>query len=177
MRAAAAGDQRAWHELVDEFGGLIWRVARAHRLSPTDAADVSQATWMRLVEHLDAVHDPARVGAWLVTVARRESIARLRARQPLPVGDELPERPGDDAPPCAALLAQERDRALAAALADVPARDRMLLSMLMADPAPTYAEIGAALGMPIGSIGPTRARALERLRRVARRHGICDADW
>jgi RNA polymerase sigma factor (sigma-70 family) len=175
VRRAAEGDQRAWDELIEEFGGLVWGVARACRLSHADAAEVSQITWMLLVENLDRLHDPARVGAWLATTARRQCIHRLRhASRVVLQADVSSEEVSESPTPGAALLANERDRALCAALAALPDRDRRLLRMLMADPAPSYAEISAALDMPIGSIGPTRARALERLRREARRHGLSD---
>lgn len=172
---AAAGDEHAWQGLVDELGGLVWAVTRAHRLGDADAGDVAQTTWLRLVEHLDRLDDPARVGAWLATTARRECLGVLRrSARTVPHGDELPE-PADDAPTHdAALLTQERDATLWRAFARLGERDRALLRILMADPAPSYEEIGAALGMPIGSIGPTRARALQRLRREVERLGLTD---
>lgn len=173
VECAAAGDERAWHRLVDQFGGLVWAVTRAHRLGDGDAADVVQCTWLRLVEHLGRLEEPARVGAWLATTARRECLRVLRGSARLvPYGDELPE-PADDAPAHhATLLTRERDVTLWTAFACLCERDRALLRMLMADPAPSYEEIGAALEMPIGSIGPTRARALGRLRREVERLGL-----
>ncbi|MDQ3849044.1 MAG: sigma-70 family RNA polymerase sigma factor [Actinomycetota bacterium] len=177
VHGAAAGDQRAWDELVEEFGGLVWSIARAHGLNDADAADVSQVTWLRLVEHLDRLHDPARVGAWLATTARRQCLQVCRTAAPIPAGDDLPDQVSDAPAPGATLLARERDLALTSALARLPVRDRRLLRMLAADPAPSYAEVSAALGMPHGSIGPTRARALERLRREARREGLSAPEW
>src|SRR4051794_4119543 len=111
VRAAAEGDRDAWDALVDRYNGLVWSVARSHRLSTVDASDVVQTTWLRLVEHLGRLQDPERVGAWLATTARRESLRTLRhsARQ-VPT-DEVPETPVD-ARPDAALLLEERDRAL-----------------------------------------------------------------
>ncbi|HEV2753269.1 MAG TPA: sigma-70 family RNA polymerase sigma factor, partial [Solirubrobacteraceae bacterium] len=160
---------------VDELGGLVWAVTRAHRLGDADAADVAQTTWLRLVEHLDRLDDPARVGAWLATTARRECLRVLRrCAQLVPHCDDLPEPADDAAAHDSALLAQERDAALWAAFAGLGDRDRSLLRMLMADPAPSYEEIGAALGMPIGSIGPTRARALQRLRGAVECLGLTD---
>ena len=174
VHRATEGDPRAWHELVEEFSGLVWGVARSFRLSDADAAEVSQITWLRLVENLDRLHEPARVGAWLATTARRESIQQLRRISRVIPDDDLLERVDESAAPDAALLANERDRALWSAMARIPARDRRLLRMLIVDPALSYEEISAALQMPIGSIGPTRARALQRLRREARRHGLRD---
>ena len=165
---AAAGDEFAWYALVRRFDGLVWSVTRGHRLSDDDAADVVQTVWMRLFEHLDRLRDPARVGVWLATTARHEcQLVRRPARLVLvPSGDELPERADEDAPGHdATLLRRERDAALWASVSRLSERDQALLRLLVSDLAPSYEEIGASLEMPIGSIGPTRARALERLRR------------
>jgi RNA polymerase sigma factor (sigma-70 family) len=157
-------DERAWAELVSRYAGLVWSVARAHRLGEADAADVAQATWMSLLEHIDDVREPAAVGGWIATTARRECLRVLRCGERVVVSAEVPEQAADAAELDAALLTSERDRALWTALRRLGARDQALLRMLAAEPAPSYEEIGAALGMPIGSIGPTRARALARLR-------------
>ena len=169
VRAAAAGDQAAWTALVERFSGLVWAVARAHRLGRADAADVSQTTWMRLVEHLDDIRDPERVGAWLSTTARHECLRVIRkSGRAVPTelhDDQLPDtgvEVGADLD--ARLDAARSEEALWAAFERLPERGRALLRVLMADPAPSYAEAAAALGMPIGSLGPTRARCLERLR-------------
>lgn len=169
---AAAGDQRAWDALVSEFSGLVWAVARAHRLSEADAADVSQATWVRLFEHLDRITDPTRVGAWLATTTRRECLRVLRgAQRQVLFGDELPYREPSEASAEAALITAERDVALRRCFGRLKDSDQALLRLLMAEPRPAYEEISAALDMPIGSIGPTRARALERLRKELDREG------
>lgn len=166
VAGAAAGDQRAWNGLVQQFGGMVWAVARAHRLRDADAADVSQTTWLRLFEHLDQVKDPARVGAWLATTARRECLRILReSERRLLYGDDAPEHESSDISPGEALLLSERDEALRLGFSRLRPSDQALLRLLMADPRPPYDEIAAALDMPIGSIGPTRQRALERLRR------------
>jgi RNA polymerase sigma factor (sigma-70 family) len=137
---------------------------------------VVQTTWLRLVEHLDRLQDPSRVGAWLATTARRECLRVLRdsARQ-VPT-EELPETPVN-AELDAALLAAERDRALWQAFGGLSERCQALLRILVADPPPSYEEIGAALDMPIGSIGPTRARCLERLRGLAETAGVTRGAW
>jgi RNA polymerase sigma factor (sigma-70 family) len=176
FQRAAAGDRHAWDELVAEYGGLVWGVARAFGLNDADAADVSQNTWLRLFVHLDRIRNPARVGAWLATTARRECIQLRRAARDIPRGDALPEQVSEGPAPIEALLADERDLALWSALEDLPLRDRRLLRLLMSEPAPSYVEISAALRMPCGSIGPTRARALERLRRAAVRRGLTAAE-
>lgn len=166
VSSAAAGDQRAWNSLVQQFGGMVWAVARAHRLRDADAADVSQATWLRLLENLGRLKDPARVGAWLATTARRECLRVLReSERRLLYGDDAPEHESPDMPPDSAVLLSERDDALRRSFDRLRPSDQALLRLLMADPRPPYEEISAALEMPIGSIGPTRQRALERLRR------------
>ncbi len=171
--AANAGDQVAWDAIVDRFNGLVWSTTRAHRLSAADAADVVQTTWLRLVEHLDRIRDPERLGAWLATTARHESLRliRLHGRE-LPTDDaDALDSPGDDGVDHA-LLTAERDTALARALSTIGERCRALLRMLSAPEPPSYEEIGAALGMPIGAIGPTRARCLDKLRRSPALAGI-----
>jgi RNA polymerase sigma factor (sigma-70 family) len=173
VRDAAAGDQAAWDRLVERFNGLVWAVARAHRLAGADASDVVQTTWLRLVEHLDRLQDPERVGAWLATTARRECLRTLRlSARVLPTETELLPDPGSDAPLGAALLAEERDRALWEAFGGLSERCQALLRLLVADPPPSYEDVGAALDMPIGSIGPTRQRCLERLRGLAETAGV-----
>jgi RNA polymerase sigma factor (sigma-70 family) len=171
--AAAAGDQDAWNALVARFNGLVWAVARAHRLARADADDVVQTTWLRLVEHLERLDDPERVGAWLATTARRESLKALRgaARQVPAPPDEIPA-PVLDTGLDAGLLASERDQALWRAFGGLDPVCQALLRMLVADPAPSYEEISEALERPIGSIGPTRARCLEKLRLRAAAGGL-----
>ncbi|HTX08179.1 MAG TPA: sigma-70 family RNA polymerase sigma factor [Solirubrobacteraceae bacterium] len=168
---AAGGEEPAWNALVEEFSGLVWAIARAHRLGEADAADVAQLTWLRLVEHLRDLHDPGRVGSWLATTARRESLRLLHlARRNLPSDNQdLFDGESTDRPPDSGLLAAERNRALRRSLSRLQPRDRMLLGLLTSSQDFTYAEIAAALDMPIGSIGPTRARALGRLRRELER--------
>jgi DNA-directed RNA polymerase specialized sigma24 family protein len=93
---APDGDEAAWNALVDEFGGLVWATTRAHRLNTADAADVFQITWIRLVENLDHIQDPAHVSEWLATTARRESLSLLRRSTRLIArADELPDLPSD----------------------------------------------------------------------------------
>ena len=176
VRWAGDGDRAAWNEIVDRYAGIVWAIARRHRLSAADAADVSQTTWLRLVEHLDRIENPERIGAWLATTARHESlrVLRLAGRQIPALDDDFVELAdaGAETRVDAALLTDERDRELRELVAALPARDQLLLQLLSHDAQPSYAEIGAALGMPTGSIGPTRARCLERLRRVAATRGI-----
>ena len=165
LGAAAGGDEGAWGELVDRFTGLVWATARAHRLSAADAADVVQTTWLRLVEHLDRIRDPAGLGGWLATTARHECLRVLRLQgRMVPTGEPDFAQPTADDELDARLLERERDSLLWRAFAGLSERCQALLRLVASPLEPSYAEIGAALGMPIGAIGPTRARCLDRLR-------------
>lgn len=173
--AAAAGDSGAWEALVHRFASTVWAVARAHRLNTADAADVSQTTWMRLVENLDRIQQPDRVGAWLATTARRESLRLLRlgGRQ-IPAGedmDTLPDARSLEGPEHNVAV-RDRARLINNLTAKLPTKSRLLLHLLSADSPLSYKEISDTLDMPIGSIGPTRARALEHLRRLAVQAGL-----
>ena len=165
VRAAAAGDQAAWNELVERYQGLVLATARSYRLSRADAADVAQTTWLRLVENLDRIREPEHLGAWLATTARRESFRHLRLHGRELASDEtdLFEAPVDD-PLEVALLAEERDVALWHAFARLSERCQTLLRLLVSEDEPSYEAIGEALGMPVGAIGPTRMRCLDKLR-------------
>jgi RNA polymerase sigma factor (sigma-70 family) len=170
VKAASAGDHGAWNELVDRFASTVWAIARAHRLNAADAADVSQTTWLRLLEHLDRIEQPERVGAWLATTARRESLHVLRvAGRQIPNGDDfdvLPDAAASVAPD-RGLIRSERAELVTELVAKLPVRSQLLLRLLSADSPLSYRDISEALSMPIGSIGPTRARALEQLRKFA----------
>lgn len=168
VERARKGDQAAWDAIVVRHGNRVWAVARAHRLNSADAEDVYQVTFLRLVTHIDTIRDPTRVGAWLATTARHECLRILRrAGRAVPSSDdEVLDSPDPLLPPVdATLLADERQVALREALARLSEPCQRLLRVLMADPEPTYEEVGLALGMPIGSIGPTRGRCLKHLRR------------
>jgi RNA polymerase sigma factor (sigma-70 family) len=163
-----SGDQAAWTALTDRYSSLLWSVARGMRLSHADAADAVQTTWLRLVESLDNLREPERLGAWLATTIRREALATLRRSvrsrpSGLPAWEDIPA--GGD-PLDAALLREERDVALWQAFGRLSPRCQALLRVLIADPAPSYAEVAAALDIPVGSIGPTRQRCLGVLRTV-----------
>jgi RNA polymerase sigma factor (sigma-70 family) len=166
VAAAAAGDSAAWAALVDRYTGLLWSVARGFRLDQADAADVVQTAWLRLVEHLERLHDPEHVGAWLATTVRRECLRQLRrsGRERATESTDLDTVDLTAEPLDAALLRDESMAELSHALNRMPDPCRRLLRVLMADPPPSYDEVSAALDMPVGSIGPTRGRCLNRLR-------------
>jgi RNA polymerase sigma factor (sigma-70 family) len=173
LRSAARRDNDAWRQLVERFGPRIRSVARYEGLSPRDAEDVVQSTWLELLKSTGTVRDPAKLGAWLYTTARRESLrVAIAGRRAKPVEEEVlvnAQVTGDLTPLAAPeasgrLEAEQRRAALTRALGTLTPRQRELMHMLMIDPAPSYAEISVKLDMPVGSIGPTRARCLERLR-------------
>lgn len=173
VAAAAAGDQSAWDRLVARYVPLVISVASRYRLADDDVADVSQTVWLRLVQHLGALREPQALPGWLVTTTRNECFRVLRSHQRVSPFDPLTESPADQADLRDGtaididndLLSAERRTALLAAFAELPDHHRELLLLLLADPPPSYAEISTRLGIPIGGIGPTRARAVERLRR------------
>ncbi len=178
VRRAAAGDKDAWDGLVTSFGRLVWSIAAAHRLGPADSAEVSQTTWLRLVENLDRISQPERLGGWLATTARRESLRLLRLRgREFPTDDESRldlDAVGHAPTPESLTMDRDRDRRLWHAFAALPENCRVLLHMVIVV-GPPYAEVAQALDMPIGSIGPTRARCLERLRRLLAAGGTTSA--
>ncbi|MGH3415589.1 MAG: RNA polymerase sigma factor [Actinocrinis sp.] len=163
---ATGGEQKAWDQLVARFSRLVWSVARGFRLPDADAADVYQTTWLRLVEHLRSINDADRLAGWLATTARREAISVLRKRdREVPVFETPDEEDGDEEqdPERRTIVADEY-RELWIAFAGLSEKCRGLLRVLAVSPLENYAQIGAALRMPVGSIGPTRARCLDRLR-------------
>lgn len=167
VRDAISGSQAAWDELVERFSGLVWGIARAHGLDHSDSSDVSQTVWLRLAEHIGRLRDPERVGGWLAVTARNESqrVARQRSHQ-VPVSNEhlvaLPDP--TRVSPDHELLAAEEATLLWNAFERIPNPCRTLLRMLMSDPPPSYSIVSETLGMPVGSIGPRRARCLNHLR-------------
>ncbi|RLV50006.1 sigma-70 family RNA polymerase sigma factor [Nocardioides mangrovicus] len=167
--AARAGDESAWDALVERFLPLVCGTIARVGLRGAEADDVNQTVWLRLVEHLDGVREPAALPGWLATTARRESVrVRHSDRRAVPVDlSSGPEVVADGPDVDAELLRAERGRALREALDQLPEDRRRLLLLLIEDPPRAYAEVSALLGIPIGTIGPTRARALEQLRNAA----------
>jgi len=168
VRQASRGDRSAWERLVDQYSRLLWATTRDFRLAENDAADVVQGTWLRLLEHIDRIEYPERIGSWLATTARHECLRHLAAGKRVMVvqddHDAFSEAVGHQPDVDERLLAEERAQAVRAAVSTLPSRSQQLLELLMADPPVSYTEISDQLGVPIGSIGPTRGRCLERLR-------------
>lgn len=163
VQAAAAGDEHAWRRIVDRFHRLIWATARASGLADADAADVCQTTWLRLAENLDRITEPAALPGWLVTTTRREA-ARVSKRTRRPVPPRLVGRLDlDDDSAYERLERAERLHEVRSAFRRLGERCRTLLALLTADDACSYDEISRQVGIPIGSIGPTRRRCLTKL--------------
>ncbi|GIF22130.1 hypothetical protein Ate02nite_48600 [Paractinoplanes tereljensis] len=175
VREARCGDHHAWDELVHRYSPLLTGVCFRLRLSTAEAEDVAQAVWLRLVEHIAEIREPDSLPSWLATTARREGFRLMAARRRTVPHDPADTKLLSDAThenPDEQLIRSERRDALLAGFAELPLKQRLLLQLLAHDPPLTYADISARTGIPIGSIGPTRARALERLRRTEpiRRH-------
>jgi len=143
---AGNGDKQAWDTLVERYAPLIWSICRRYRLSNADANDVGQRVWLQLVSQLDKIRDPAALPGWLATVTQRECGQQT----------EMAEQE---------LLTGEQHAALHEAFTRLPPGCQRLIAVLMEDPPVPYAQISARLGIPIGSIGPSRRRCLDRLRR------------
>ncbi|MGH9055097.1 MAG: RNA polymerase sigma factor [Acidimicrobiales bacterium] len=170
VAAAAQGDGAAWEDMVRRFGPMVRGIARSYRLNPADAAEVSQTSWLRLVQNIDRLQQPERVGSWLATTTRRECVlVARRSRRQVPVDSEALERAGTGSigpPPIDTdLLRGEQSLTFRLALQRLSPRCQRLLGLLMADEA-SYREVSETLSMPPGSIGPTRGRCLEHLRRL-----------
>jgi RNA polymerase sigma factor (sigma-70 family) len=167
VRAAAQGDACAWLTLVERFGARMRVAARSYGLAAHDVEDVVQTTWLRLLEHIQSVRDPRALGAWLETTARNESVRLVRAGARERPADEYTDQRWCPSVDAERLIADDRRAAVARACQRLPRKQKYLLAMLFARSEPSYEEISRILRIPIGSIGPTRARSLSRLRRDA----------
>jgi RNA polymerase sigma factor (sigma-70 family) len=171
--AAAAGDAEAWESLVRRYMPLVTSVAMRYRVLDEDLADVSQTVWLQLVQHLHQIRTPAALPGWIVTTTRNECFRLSRLRRKTVAVDPLLDVPVRAAAEGKAdvvdfdrdLVRDERHGALLSAFAELSDQHRALLLLLLSDPPLSYEEISSRLGIPVGGIGPTRARALDRLRR------------
>jgi RNA polymerase sigma factor (sigma-70 family) len=165
VRAAAARDERAWEALYARFTPTLRSAARGFRLCPADVDDVVQQTWFAALRHIHTLEKPEAICSWLLVTARREALRTLQRRVREVVTDELPEHAVPQAaPPESELIKDERSRAVRAAVRRLDGRKQLLLDALLRTPDASYVDLAQRLDMPIGSIGPTRERGLERLR-------------
>jgi RNA polymerase sigma factor (sigma-70 family) len=172
--ACRRGDALAWEALIQRYQRLIYAIPRRSGLNDDQVADVFQHVFATLIENLDSIQQPARVGAWLATTARRESwrLGRHESGATRSVDDDQDDRVAGALPdttllPDELMLRLEMQHQMRVAVAALDERCRRLLTLLFyrSDP-PAYAEIATALSLPEGSIGPTRARCLKKLRRL-----------
>ena len=176
LELAARGDQAAWGRLVEEYDGLVRSVARSFSLQAADVHDVAQTTWLRLVQHLHTIRDPEQLAGWLAVTARRESLSVLRT-----ASRETPGSVVDETPDCTvdlegSVVDREVARELWASVDRLSPRQQQLLVALFREELDSYGEVAARCAMPVGSIGPTRARGLSRLRREITGRGLGPED-
>ena len=170
LAAAAAGNRPAWNNIVELFTPLVSSVVRRYRLTDSDGDDVRQELWLKLVRHLDDLREPRALPGWILTTTRNEALRVLRAQRRIDLVDPLIESQLGQVHSIAldeGLLQQERCQAMRTALGTLKVEHQQLILVAFADPDISYRQIGRWLGMPIGSIGPTRARCLEKLRNTA----------
>ena len=174
---AANSDKDAWNEIIERYAPLVWSICMRYRLKNQDIEDVGQTVWLLLVGQLGTLREPAALPGWLATTTRRECLRVVTAaRKSERLGTELDEAAQfvSDAVVDEEILTAERNAALRAAFADLPPRCQQLLSMLLSDPPSSYGTISATLDIPIGSIGPQRARCLERMRKSSALAGLVE---
>jgi RNA polymerase sigma factor (sigma-70 family) len=177
LHRAADKDWAAWDELMRRFGQLVLSAARTIRLSPADAADAAQLTWLRLFEHASEIREPEHLPAWLAVTARREGLRIALAAKRYVLSAEPDQDYGrgrDLAVTDVYPVEGEYSPTVEAALAQLPSRYEKLIRLLMCDSCPSYLEVAEKMGLPIGSIGPMRMRALQMLRRAL---DLADAEF
>lgn len=174
VHRAALGDPGAWEQILRRYSGVVWATVRTFRLQHADAHDAVQTTWLRLAENLHRIQHPERLGGWLTTTANRECLHILyRARRTTPAADRLLDTAADPAAgPEQHTLNSETTQILRQLIATLPPRQRHLLQQLFTNQPPSYAALAVRINVPLGSIGPTRHRALDRLRQMLHDHHL-----
>jgi RNA polymerase sigma factor (sigma-70 family) len=166
---AADGDQRAWDALVDRYAPLVWSICREHSLSDAHTHNIGQAIWLQLMSQFGNLREPAALAGWLATTTRRECRKVRHATRELQAGghalnaETIPDQQTGLAEH--ELRAAERDAVLREAFTRLPPCCQRLIAMLTEDPPMPYAQISATLDIPVGSIGSSRSRCLNKLRR------------
>jgi RNA polymerase sigma factor (sigma-70 family) len=170
------GDQEAWNEIIERYAPLVWSICLRHQLSRSDIDDVGQSVWLLLIENIGKLRAAAALPGWLATTTKRECLRVLRTTQRHDHADLPPEEQMPVDPEAATIeqeiILAERNAALRAAFAELAPSCHELLSMLITDPPFSYADVSTRMGIPVGSIGPTRARCLDRLRQSPHLTGI-----
>ena len=166
VRAARSGEPQAWETLVARFTPALRATARNYRLAAADVDDVVQAAWTSALTHIGSLREPEAISGWVTVIARREALRIIKHRRgELLIDEPWPTSVADVSTPESALLDAERHEAVHAAVDQLPSRQRHLVRALFGNTEPNYDELALKLGMPKGSIGPTRKRALAQLRR------------
>lgn len=164
LKRAAGGERAAWNALVDRFDQMVWSVARSFRLDEAAAHDVSQTVWLRLIENVDRINDPERLPGWLVTTCRREALRVIKKGERV-IPTEFEYDLADQSPSLEEMLVEdEESRQVIHAFEELGEDCRQLLRLLTVEPALSYEEISEATGRPVGSLGPTRRRCVEKLK-------------
>ena len=167
---AQRDDAAAWRELIERFTPLVVAITRGYRLSLEDAQDVGQMVWLKLFENIAKLREPRALPGWIRTTTKREALRQLKAVGRTQAMDPSMlaslERAASEPAVDTELLRVERERAVNDGLNEIEPQHRTLLILLCADERSSYQAIGKTLGMPTGSIGPTRARGLQKLRRT-----------
>jgi RNA polymerase sigma factor (sigma-70 family) len=164
---AIGGSERAWCELYRRYNSLISSTAQSFRLTEVNREDVNQNVWLQLVLHIKDLREPRALSGWIVTTTRNEAlkiIGRSRRCEPADPLSDARLHQVDETQPDENLNRAEQRRAVHALIGELRPEHQELFRLLLADPHLSYAEIGRRLGIPVGSIGPTRARCLTRLR-------------
>ncbi|HSV64642.1 MAG TPA: sigma-70 family RNA polymerase sigma factor [Mycobacteriales bacterium] len=173
LRVASEGDRSAWEEIVRRYNSLVWAKVRSYRLQHADTCDAVQMTWLRLAENHHKIQDPERLGGWLATTAQRECLQILRRPKHSSYSAEAMPEPADPAAdPDQWLIDADTAQALRTLIDELPPRWRTLIQELFTDSPRSYAEVARTTGIPTGSIGPTRARALQQLRQMINERGL-----
>lgn len=173
------GDAAAWRSFVERYTRLVWSIVRQHRLPDADAEDVHQAVFTTAVTHLQRLRDAEQAAAWLATTTRRECwrVQRRQSARRMAGEDAAAGLAGDEPRPEEDRISIEERQIVREGLEELGGRCRELLEALFSSPGdPSYPQISARLGMPVGSIGPTRARCLRRLSEILEGRGIHGAD-
>jgi RNA polymerase sigma factor (sigma-70 family) len=175
VNAAVKGEEQAWADLITRYQPLVASIARRHRLSPADAADVSQTVWLKLLDHLHDLREPRALPGWISTVAVNACLDVIASqRRAVPIDPQVLGRGDEEAAGGAghstgdqdldeAFVRHECRQAIQRGLAELTQAQRTLLLHLVAEPPLPYEEISRRLGIPVGSIGPSRARSLRKL--------------
>lgn len=161
---AMAGSERAWRSLVDTLKGVAWKVLNSYDISAEDRNDAFASTFFHLFERLESIREPAKLPGWVATTARNEANAAYRRQRRLNPMAEVPTRAVATIDPGERMEDDQLHSAIGRAFGRLSPEHQALMRLLTADPPVPYEDVSRLLGIPIGSIGPTRQRCLQRLR-------------